>query len=670
MQVARMQSPGRRGYLRKSIEALTALFLTVRYGREAILLQYLQLVPYGNRIHGIAYAARRYLDKPMEDLSWAETAFLTALPQAPGRMNPFDPAGRAAAIDRGRRILKLLLEKGALPPEEYTLALVHIEGISVPPREKRPLAALHPVLRLQQELGDSAKRQALAHHPILDTTLDLDLQERVERLASSSVRAWEGRGAGNAAVIVLDPSTREVLAWVASAGYFDDRRAGAIDYTRVPRSPGSVLKPFIFALALERGVITPSTILDDLHRGAGGIGNSDERFLGPLLPRVALANSRNVPAADLLVRLGLDEGGAFLRELELDDGEIPPERYGVGLVIGGMPVTLERLARAYEVLADGGRLADLAWFRGVPALAPAPPRRILSESTSRQIALFLSDPLARLPSFPRMGATEYPFPVAVKTGTSSNYRDAWTVAWSHRALVAAWVGHPESRPMDHLSGIASAAGLVKEIMLLLHPLEADGQEDHSFPAPRGYLPRRVCALTGDLATPACSEIFLEWFRPGQEPVQPCAAHQRVAVDARTGLPAGPSTVPDALEVRDYVTLPPRYAAWAEKAGLSRPPAGAALPARIGGPRIRIISPENGVRFLRDPEMPAALTTLALQAVVDPPASRIVWYVDGSPYRTVRYPYATRWPLRPGSHIFEARAPRGGAFSPAVRITVQ
>src|SRR5205823_1082062 len=245
MQVARLERPGPRTYPRKLVEALAALALTARYGHAAVLAHYLRIAPYGNRVRGIAYAARRYLGKPVEDLSWAETAFLVAIPQAPARMNPYRERGRARAAERGRRILDTLLAGNVLGRDEYELAVRQIAALRIPPLGRRPSDALHAVLHLERLFRDGASPPA----PLVDTTLD--------------------------------------------------------------------------ALALERGAITPATILDDILRTPGDITNADEAFLGPLLPRVALANSRNVPAANLLDRIGLDDGYAFLRDLGLHDGDQP-----------------------------------------------------------------------------------------------------------------------------------------------------------------------------------------------------------------------------------------------------------------------------------------------------------------------------------------------------------
>ena len=689
MQVARMQSPGRRGYLRKASEALTAHFVTLRHGRAEVLRHYLRIVPYGNRIHGIAYAARRYFDKPVEDLSWAEISFLAALPQAPGRMNAFQPAGRQRAIERGRRALRALARQGVLSAAELELAERQLTALRVPWKGRRSEEALHAVLHLESVLtarpeatADRSGKTAAAAGQIpllVHTTLDLDLQRRLAWRVDDAVQGWRSRGAGNAALIVVDLPTREVRAWVGSAGYFQPGQAGAIDYTRVRRSAGSALKPFLYALALERGAATPATVLDDLQRGPGGITNADDLFLGPLLPRVALANSRNVPAVELLSRVGLDTGYAYLRDLGLADEAEPARRYGLGMAIGGLPVTLEELVRAYLVLAGDGRAGDLRWHRGPPQSAG---RRLLSEETARQIALFLSDPQARLPTFPRMGAAEYRFPVAVKTGTSTGFRDAWAVAWSTRSLVGCWVGHPDFRPMNHLSGYLSAAELVQQALLILHNDQTDGLDDLSFPPPRGFRPRRLCALTGRLATDACDQVFLEWFRPGEEPADDCRAHQLRAVDRRNGLLATADTPRSEIELRPFVALPPRYAAWQATRGLPHPPetisalwAGQASETRLAvhptGPvRLRITSPENGLRLLRDPETPPEQSTLALTVVVDPPVPQVVWYVDGQPYETVAYPYATRWRLEPGDHLFQVKLPLQPGASPGARVVVQ
>jgi penicillin-binding protein 1C len=531
---------------------------------------------------------------------------------------------------------------------------------------------LHAILHLGKMLNAPENRKALNCRPIVKTTLDLDLQEEISWMTFKALETWRHEGAGNGAVIVLDRNTNEVLAWVGSSDYFDSDYAGAIDYTSVPRSPGSTLKPFIYALALDRGIITPAAILDDLQRGAGGITNADGAFLGPMLPRMALANSRNVPAANLLNQLGVEEGYDFLRDLGLHNGARPARQYGLGLAIGGMPVTLDQLVRAYTVFSQEGRLNDLIWYEGQPH---AESRRLLTEETARTITLMLSDPLARLPSFARMGAMEYPFPVAVKTGTSSRYRDAWTVAFTTRYVIGVWFGDPDFQPMNHLTGFRSAAELAQQALLSLHQDQSQGLMDFGFPPPRGYRLVRLCALSGLLATSACDRVVEEWFRPGGGPVEYCKTHVLLAIDRRDALPATPLTPAECIEVRPFIDLPPQYAEWAAAAGLPRLPQPRERMATIGVEeslkiRVTITSPENGLRLLRDPETPANNSTLALKADVSPQTAQLVWYVDRQPFQVVDYPYSARWIAQPGEHTFQARVPNSSIASAPIRIIVQ
>lgn len=654
MQIARMQQPAPRTYLNKAIEATTALFLVHRHDRDALLRHYLRLVPFGNRIRGIAYAARAYLDKPVADLSWAEVAFLAAIPQSPARMNPFDPLGRARAVHRGSRILDLLHQDGVLDEVEYAVARQQIKGLRIAYRTQRPPATLHNVLRFADRDDDT---------PIVDTTLDLVLQDRIRALTDEALADWRRRGAGNAAVLVVERDSWKVRAALGSADYFDDRWAGAIDYLQIPRSSGSTLKPFLYGYALERGVISATTPIDDLARGVGGIGNSDERFLGPLLPQAALANSRNVPAANLLSQVGLDDMWHHLGRLGLHDGG-SPRRYGLGLAIGGLPVSLETLVTAYTTLAGDGRRHDLTWYRNQPT---APPTRLFDEATARQITLFLADPQARLPTFPRMGWSELPFPVAIKTGTSSRYRDAWAVAWTREYLIGVWVGHPDHRPMAGLSGYRAATRLTNRILRELHAPRLDAT---GFPPPRGYRATSVCRLSGRPASPACDRTSRVYMPPHVQPGDPCPYHRHLAVDRRSGQAATDATPFEAVDVRTVVDLPPRYATWAAHSGLPLMPTRATATASAPSTHLRITAPETGARLLRDPETPASLATVALRVTVDPPVEQIVWWVDGAPFATVDYPYEARWPVTPGRHTFQARLPFGDDRSAMVELTVE
>jgi|HubBroStandDraft_1064217.scaffolds.fasta_scaffold00015_11 penicillin-binding protein 1C len=604
MQVARMQHPAARSYLAKLLEAATALVMTQRYGRDAVFEQYLRLVPFGQSSHGIGHAASWYFDKPVEDLSWAEIAFLSAIPQSPSALNPAIPAGRARAVERGRKALMRLHDQQIVTDAEFAQALVDLDRLEPRRHPTRPPDALHAILHLAELTRDGPPALRIT------SSLDLDLQSRVARLARQRLDGLRAQGAEQVAIILAERKSLEVLALVGS-GRWAPADAGEIDYALRTRSPGSTLKPFIFAQALDQGEIAPNTILLDAPDNGTGIDNADRRFLGPLLPRQALGNSRNVPAAELVRRSGLDRTWWFLASLGLHDEARPAERYGLTLSVGGLPTALDRLVTAYGALANDGMLAPLRWYReqSLPA-----PRRVVSAETAELVTGFLADPMARLPSFARMGATEYPFPVAVKTGTSQGYRDAWVAAYTDRYLLGIWVGRPDGRPMGGLSGATSAALIGRDILMELHEAEADGLSDGSFRAPRGFQPVSLCTATGTASDDRCAQVLTEY--------------------------------------------------------LAAPPLPPALPAPEPPHRLRIASPLDRAAFIRNPEQPPGLAFLPLRLTADSGDGQIVWYVDGRALQVAGNRDTVRWPVEPGRHRIEARPPYGGEGARPIEVTVR
>jgi penicillin-binding protein 1C len=639
MQVARMQDPAPRTFLTKLREAVTATALTWRYGRDAVLAHYLRLVPYGNGTHGIANAARKYFDKPVEDLSWAEIALLAAVPQSPTLMNPMRPQGLARAIRRGHRVIDALVAQRVVDAPDAALA--HRQLAAMPPlgMPRRP-DALHAILHYR-ELIESGRIRVDPSDPRIYATLDLRMQGEVTALARKFIAGWRGLGAEQVAIIAVERGTGRVLADVGSAGYAG-RRGGALDFTRIQRSPGSTLKPFIYALALDRGLLKPSDTLEDLPEGASYINNADGHFLGPMLPRQALANSRNVPATNLLRRTGLETTFGFLHALGLHDIAAPAESFGLSLAIGSLPTTLEKLVRAYGAIADDGKLSDLTWIAGQRTRDPV---RVMSTDSARLVTSFLADPMARLPSFPRYGPTEYPFPVALKTGTSQGYRDAWTVAWSRQYLVGVWIGRPDAGTMTRLSGVGSAARLAHSAMLRLHGSRAGDLDDASFSPPEGRVPVELCTF-GGRSDGLCGQTLTEWVKPDEMPPL-----------VRASLPADGE--------RAALAMPAAHRAWAENAGFR-----VASEARDMASRLAVVAPENNSRIWINPDMPAQAGRIALKAVVEPKVPQIVWYVDGEPFALSDPDRPVYWPLAKGAHRFQIGLPLQPARSAIARVVVE
>ena len=668
MQTARLQSPGRRTLLRKAKEAVEALLLVRRHGHDRVLRQYLTLAPYGNRTHGIVRAARLYFDKPIEDLSWLQASFLAGLPQMPGRMNPYDPEGRARALRRAHRILRTLHARGLLTDTELAQGLDGNLGLV--PKPHRAPAALHAVLAF-------VERSAADRRPIRSTTLDLEIEARVARILQENLAGLTAEGAGNTAAVVVDPEDGAILAWVGSADYFSEEARGGIDYVRLRRSPGSTLKPFIYALGLESGRLTAASELEDTamdlqaENGRAFLPeNANHLFFGPMLLREALGNSRNIPALRVASEVGVPRVLDLLEAGGVRGISREPGRYGLGVAIGNLPVTLEELATLYTALARGGSALPLRRFLDEP---PPAPRRLVSEDVARFVAQILADPEARRPSFPAGGPLDYPYAVAVKTGTSQGFRDAWTLAFSDRLVVGVWVGNHDWRRMNRLTGQRAAAGAAHAILDDVTPLRApQRQRLASFPIPARFVGRSICALSGKLAGPDCPHAKSESFVPGTAPVERCPWHAPVPIDLRNGLRAGPGCPARFVARRPMLDLPPRYAAWARTQRLEIAPLqhSPLCPGGEEAAAVAIVEPRSGTRYLWDPDTPAEAAAIRLAARATPADEQVVWIVDGTPVGTVSWPHELRWTPAPGRHVIVAALARQAVSSAPVQVIVE
>lgn len=620
MQVARMQSPKPRTFANKLFEAIAGLHILARNGHDATLSHYLRLAPYGLGSHGVAHAARFYFDRPIDDLSWAQVALLAAIPQSPGRMNITREGGLRLAVARARRAIDRLEIEGAIDTAQAGMARNELAAMR-PLEQKRRPDALHLALRYERLVREGRVRAASSPDPRVFATIDLEVQRVVSQLARRYLATFRSAGARQVAVMVAERGTNAIIADIGSADYRDPM-AGAFDYTRVSRSPGSALKPFIYALALERGALKTTDFLDDAPEGASGVSNADGQFLGPITPRQALANSRNVPATNLLRRVGLEQNFRFLHELGLHDLEMPAESFGISMAIGALPTRLENLMRAYMAVADDGVMSDLSFARQERKRSP---RRVMSIDTARLITSYLSDPQARLPSFPRYGPLEYPFAVAVKTGTSQNYRDAWTLAFSQRYVVGVWMGRADAGGMRGVGGVTSAARLAHAVMARLHGSAAGEIAQEEFASPPGRIAIDLCRAD---AGAACAQTLREWVKPGDTPLA-----------ATTAAPALNSA--------------------AEPRALSRE-TGALV----------IATPEHNLHVWRNREQPDGLNKLALKLAPGAGDAQIVWLVDGEAFVLAQADETVFWPMTPGSHRIEARLALAPVISRPVKVMVE
>lgn len=448
----------------KLMEIIWAWRLELAVDKTRILEEYLNRIPYGNQLVGIEAASRGYFDKPASALSLAEAAYLAGLPSAPSRHNPYRFPERAKA--RQRWLLELMLEREAIDRLSFEAALA--EPIAIKPRGGPHLAP-----HLTSQITSTIKTMPQSERPALvETTLDPALQRAIEEVVQrhqpDPTRAARPQ-ALQAAVLILDTQTSEVLAWVGSRDFRDHASLGENDGITAKRQPGSALKPFVYGLWLDRGG-KPDELLDDSPRsfatptGPYRPENYDRLFRGPVSARTALGSSLNIPAVDVLERVGVPSMIEHLALLGLRFDHAP-EHYGLGLALGNAEVRLVDLAGAYATLGRLGTHRPVTWTRAKTSAT----ERVLSARSAYTILDMLADDRARGVGFGLAGPFDLPYRVAAKTGTSSDFKDNWAFAVTPRHTVGVWVGHFEGTPMGQSPGRFGAAPLAREVLHTLYP---------------------------------------------------------------------------------------------------------------------------------------------------------------------------------------------------------
>ncbi|MDW8065511.1 MAG: penicillin-binding protein 1C [Anaerolineae bacterium] len=658
---------------RKAREAILALMLSQRYGKDELLEIYLNTMFYGHFAYGLEAAALTYFGKHATELDLAECALLAGLPQSPGHYDPF--TNPQAAEKRRQQVLQLMVRHGFLSPEEAEMAAA--EGLrfaSAPFSIQAP----HFVMAVREALAAQFGEEGMFEEGlVVTTTLDLAWNEAIAEILRARLEEINrprpdrpGAGARNGAVLVIHPRTGEILAWVGSPDYFNAAIQGAVDGVRIPRQPGSALKPFTYALAFDPRsgpLLTPASLLWDLPQTfltAEGESyqpiNYDRRYHGPVSARVALASSLNVPAVIVLERVGVHRLVELLDQLGVQLPG-PPIRYGLALTLGGGEVRLIDLTAAYAALANGGRRVTPTLIREVrdrrgqlryaPLSEPGP--QVLDPRVVFLITDILKDPNARALGFGSWSPLNLSRPAAVKTGTSSDWRDNWTIGYTPDWVVGVWIGNVDQTPLREISGVSGAAPIWRAVMELLHR----GQPARDFPIPEGVHRMTVCALSGKRPTPDCPQTREEWFIQGTEPQMPDDLYRRLRINRRTGELAGPETLPEEVEERVFIMWPPSAWKWAQENGFLLPPL-EAYEGAIGMGALRWVSPATGVVYRRVLHLaPEAQQLLVELHWVGPGLPRWVRVeIDGEPWMEwTRPPYRAWWPLRPGTHRFTASA---------------
>ncbi|MCR4324651.1 MAG: penicillin-binding protein 1C [Candidatus Curtissbacteria bacterium] len=527
---------------RKVKELYLAFRVEMAYPKDRILEMYLNQVPYGGTAWGAAAAAEQYFGKDVKDLTLAESALLAGLPQAPTYYSPFGQ-DKQRSVERQRQVLTRMVEENYITREQA-------EEAAAQPLEYRSAAtdirAPHFVMFVREYLAEKYGEAAAAQGGLkVTTTLELKVQEMAQGQVTENIDKLKALRVGNGAAVVTKPQTGEILAMVGSKDFFDTENDGNVNVTVANRQPGSSIKPINYATALAKRLITPATVIMDVPTTFSGGPqpyrpvNYDGKFHGPVQVRFALANSYNIPAVKVLGLVGVGEMIKMAREMGITTFE-DESRYGLSLTLGGGEVKMTEMATAFGVFANEGVRVDLVPVlkvedsngRVLEEFKPKAGRRVLSPEIAFLISSILSDNGARSAAFGAnsmlniRGKT-----VAVKTGTTDDKRDNWTIGYNPSFLVVTWVGNNDNSPMHPSlsSGVTGAAPIWNGIMTAL----LNDKVNEAFKVPSGVVGKEICTLTGGTKNEGCNNRF-EYFLAGTEPTKDTFARSKVWIDKETG----------------------------------------------------------------------------------------------------------------------------------------
>lgn len=614
-----------------------ALWLELRYSKHDILEAEINLLPYGQNIQGVGAASLVYFGKTPDHLSLPEALSLVLIPQSPAARSPDgeEPAGLRAAR------LRLFDSWAQQHPEAHAVAELmppplHFRGL-----DQLPFAAPH--------LSNALLAQA-GHGEVIRTTLDSGLQRLLEERVRSYVKRQSRIGIVNASAMLVDARDLSVKALVGSADFFNGDIGGQVNGAFAKRSPGSALKPFLYALAMDQGLIHPQSVLKDAPAAFGPFSpeNFDGSFVGPITAHDALIRSRNIPAVTLASRLSQPDLYDFLK-LAGVSRMASREHYGLALTLGGGEVTMEEMARLYAMLANRGVLHELRYRQEDPQDSGM---RLLSEESSFMVRDILKDN-PRPDEVMAQGAAR--LPVAWKTGTSWGFRDAWSAGLFGPYVLVVWVGNFDGSSNPAFVGVQAAAPLFFEIVDGVQA-QQPGLKEPAWRVPPNLVRVEVCTASGDLPNAECPQKSSTWFIPGKSPIRLSTVHRRVLVNLRTGRQACPGDPPEQLHGEIYEFWPSDLQRLFAQAGMPRrrpPPAGECAGA-IGaaGAPPAITSPMTGATYtLRAARL--GRESVPLSANADADVRSMYWFV-GDSFVAATGPGATLQWTPPGGGSYQLR----------------
>jgi len=664
----------------KIMESFYAIRLSHLYSKDEILEQYINKIYYGNLSYGAQSASLNYFGKNLQDLDLAETTFLAGLPQSPSTYNPYNAYSKAKK--RQEYVLKQLTQDNYITQEQSDAALA--ESINLRTK-KNSIQAPHFVQEVLAELDDDFGADMVTHGGLqVTTTLDLNLEQAAEKIVDNQVDFLHRHNVSNGALLSVDVTTGQILAWVGSKNYFDDSIDGAVDMLTSLRQPGSSIKPLNYLLAFEKGY-TPATVLFDVPTqfstatGPYSPKNYDLDYHGPVRVRTALASSYNIPAVKTLDFVGVENFIAFLRLLGIDTLDEPTDHYGLALTLGGGEVRPYDMAKAFLVLANYGYQKPLSSILKVEdadgkelfSWKPPVENYLLGPNGQQhayQIIDILKDPNARIPGFGEGSVLELSHEAAVKTGTTRNFRDNWTIGFTPDLLTVVWVGNADAAPMENVSGVDGAAPIWANFM----EQALAGRPHLQFNIPAGLHQVEVCAISGLLPGDLCPERVIDWFVQGYEPKNIDNYYQKLSIYEPNGHVIHKECLdrynPSSIKEKVMIAYPVELQKWAAEKGFpvaTYEPCDAASDysnASSGGyandqaPKVLFDTPKQNDEYLLDSTLPLDAQKVPFRITVPLNTQKISYFVDGKNVATLdSQPFTYLWLGTKGTHKVKAVA---------------
>jgi len=652
MQLVRLLEPRPRTVRSKLVEILRAMQIELRLTKREILALYLQYLPFGGNIEGVEAAAAAYFGHRASDLTPFETAYLLSVPQDPENRRPTPEHVEPMKIIIARTARRLC-DSGIFGRKQFEEALGAEPLSSVKPF---PRNAMHVSNYLLERFGDAAIR----------STISREAQAAAETAIASYRREFNLMGIHNAAAVVIDNSNGEVLAAVGNFDFMDEKNHGQVIGFAAPRSPGSAMKPFIYAMAIDRGMALPSYLVEDIPVRYAGYRpiNYDRKFRGLVTLEDALSKSLNIPFVNLLKRVGLSSYLAFLRRCGITTLEGEKGYYGLSVAIGGMETKLSELANMYAMLARNGLFMDLHWTKDKRRRKP---KRLLSPG-----ATYLTRKTLRIkdrPDFP--GSRRSTSPAADifwKTGTSSRHRDAWALGSTHGYTAGIWVGNFDGKSSRHIVGTERAGPILFDILETLSKKEPYRPEDGPT---EDLVEVRVCALSGRIAGPHCPHGKYVKAVATATPVEKCPYHVEYLIDAETGYRLNPTCREGRNVVaRVFTVLPASVRRWVGDRNIDAtdpPPMSPSCSTVSTRKSITIISPKSEAVFFVVPGLKADRQEIPLEADAGSDVGEIFWFVNGK-FIAASAPRNRVW-LTPRPGEYEVRAMDASGRGDTVKIKI-